>query len=143
MPGNAFMKALNGSHRVLLAVTRGRVGWRFGTMTVLEVTTTGRRSGQPRTVLLTSPIARDGGFVLVASKGGYPDHPDWYKNLVADPRVSVSVAGGPAKQMVARTASADERAAMWPEVVRAYRGYASYQRRTEREIPLVVLSPVA
>jgi len=143
VPGNAFMKALNGSHRILLAVTRGRVGWKFGTMTVLEVTTTGRTSGQPRTVLLTSPIARDGGFVLVASKGGYPDHPDWYKNMVADPRVSVSVAGGPAQPMVARTASADERAAMWPEVVRAYRGYASYQRRTQREIPLVVLSPAA
>ena len=141
MPGNAFMKALNGSHRVLLAVSRGRVGWRFGTMTVLEVTTTGRTSGQPRTVLLTSPIARDGTFVLVASKGGHPDHPDWYKNMVANPRVSVSVAGGAPTPMVARTASADERAAMWPDVVRAYRGYASYQRRTTREIPLVVLSP--
>lgn len=143
MPGNAFMKALNGSHRILLAATRGRVGWKFGTMTVLEVTTTGRRSGQPRIVLLTSPIARDGGFVLVASKGGHPDHPDWYKNMVADPRVTVSVAGRPAQQMVARTASAEERTAMWPEVVRAYRGYASYQRRTQREIPLVLLSPAA
>jgi deazaflavin-dependent oxidoreductase (nitroreductase family) len=137
------MKALNGSHRILLAATRGRVGWKFGTMTVLEVTTTGRRSGQPRIVLLTSPIARDGGFVLVASKGGHPDHPDWYKNMVADPRVTVSVAGRPAQQMVARTASAEERTAMWPEVVRAYRGYASYQRRTQREIPLVLLSPAA
>jgi deazaflavin-dependent oxidoreductase (nitroreductase family) len=141
MPGNAFMKALNGSHRILLAVTRGRVGWQFGPRTVLEVTTTGRKSGQPRTVLLTSPIARDGGYVLVASKGGYPDHPDWYKNMVTDPRVTVSVAGGAVRQMVARTASADERTAMWPEVVRAYRGYASYQRRTQREIPLVVVSP--
>jgi deazaflavin-dependent oxidoreductase (nitroreductase family) len=79
----------------------------------------------------------------VASKGGYPDHPDWYKNMVAIPLVSVSVAGGEPTSMVARTASADERAAMWPDVVRAYRGYASYQRRTQREIPLVVLSPAA
>lgn len=135
------MKALNGSHRVLLAVSRGRVGWRFGTMTVLEVTTTGRSSGRPRTVLLTAPIARDGTFVLVASKGGHPDHPDWYKNMVANPRVTVSVAGGESQAMVARAASAGERSAMWPDVVRAYRGYASYQRRTTREIPLVVLSP--
>lgn len=135
------MKALNGSHRILLAATRGRIGWKFGTMDVLEVTTTGRTSGQPRTVLLTSPIARDGTYVLVASKGGHPDHPDWYKNMSANPTVTVSVAGGPARRMVARTASADERSAMWPEVVRAYRGYAAYQRRTPREIPLVVLSP--
>jgi deazaflavin-dependent oxidoreductase (nitroreductase family) len=109
-------------------------------MPVVELTTTGRKSGQQRTVLLTSPVQEGGTIVLVASRGGDDHHPAWYLNLCAHPRVTVSVKGGPTEVMIARTASADERARWWPDVVKAYRGYASYQKKTSREIPLVVLT---
>jgi deazaflavin-dependent oxidoreductase (nitroreductase family) len=76
----------------------------------------------------------------VASKGGDDRNPDWYGNLVADPDVEVTV-DGTTRPMRARTATADEKAELWPTVTQAYKGYAAYQRRTERDIPLVILEP--
>lgn len=140
MPANALLKGMNAVHRVILFVSRGRAGWQVGPMPVVELTTTGRKSGEQRTVLLTSPVQEGGSIVLVASRGGDDFHPAWYLNLCANPRVTASVKGGPAETMIARTASADERARWWPEVVKAYRGYESYQNKTTREIPLVVLT---
>jgi deazaflavin-dependent oxidoreductase (nitroreductase family) len=79
--------------------------------------------------------------VLVASKGGGDDrHPEWYRNLVADPDVELTV-GGTTRPMRAHTADPTEQDELWPRIVAAYRGYADYQRRTEREIPVVVLVP--
>jgi len=136
-----LMLTLTGMHRALLRITRGRVGSRLGSMSVIELTTRGRRSGESRSVLLTV-AARDGdGLVIVASRGGDDAHPAWYLNLEADPLVRVTEPGHPARNMRARVANTHERERLWPLVVGAYRGYAGYQRRTDRVIPLVVLEP--
>lgn len=141
MPADFVLKGMNAVHRVILGVTRGRAGWQVGPMPVVELTTVGRKSGARRTVLLTSPIQEGDSIVLVASRGGDDHHPAWYLNLCDDPRVQVSVKGAPVRPMLARTATTDERTRWWPDVVKAYRGYASYQKKTAREIPLVVLTP--
>ena len=90
--------------------------------------------------LLTSPVHDDQRIVLVASKGGHTDHPDWYKNAIANPDVTL-VVDGRSMPMHARTATAEERAELWPRVVKTYKGYAGYQRNTDREIPLLVCEP--
>jgi deazaflavin-dependent oxidoreductase (nitroreductase family) len=141
MPADFVLKGMNAIHRVILGVTRGKAGWQVGPMPVVELTTIGRKSGARRTVLLTSPIQEGDAIVLVASRGGDDHHPAWYLNLCANPRVQASVKGAPERVMVARTATADERTRWWPDVVKAYRGYAAYQKKTAREIPLVVLTP--
>lgn len=133
-------RMLNRVHRGILAVSGGRVGARLGTMPVVELHTVGRSSGARRSVMLTSPIHDDGRYVLVASKGGDDRHPAWYLNLVADPAVELTVEGR-TTPMVARTATGDERAALWSRIVREYRGYGGYQRKTSREIPVVVCEP--
>lgn len=126
-------------HRAIFDASQGRVFGRVGTMPVVKLTTNGRRSGQPRTVMLTSPArAADGSLVVVASWGGDDAHPAWYLNLEADPQVEVT-AEGRTFTATARTASAEERDALWPTVVATYDSYAGYQRATDREIPLVVL----
>jgi deazaflavin-dependent oxidoreductase (nitroreductase family) len=79
-------------------------------------------------------------LVLVASKGGYPKHPAWFHNLLAHPETTVQV-GRERRAVRARVADPAERARLWPEVVRFYSGFATYQERTEREIPLVILEP--
>lgn len=141
MPADFVLKGMNAVHRVILGVSRGKAGWQFGPMPVVELTTIGRKSGARRTVLLTSPIQEGDSIVLVASRGGDDHHPAWYVNLCANPRVYVSVKGEPQRVMRARTATPEERTRWWPDVVKAYRGYASYQKKTTREIPLVVLTP--
>ena len=80
-------------------------------------------------------------IVVIASYGGRPEHPAWYRNLVASPRVRVQI-GGRRQEMMARTATMDERAFWWPRVVSAYDGYRAYQSRTDRQIPIVFLEPV-
>jgi deazaflavin-dependent oxidoreductase (nitroreductase family) len=134
------LKAMNAIHRGVLTLTGGRLGHSILGMQAVELHTTGRKSGQRRTVMLTSPVYDTDRVVLVASKGGDDRPPDWYRNLVADPDVELTVKGA-TRPMLARTASPEERAALWPSVVRAYRGYALYQERTSREIPLVILEP--
>src|SRR5687767_11139425 len=132
--------ALENGHRALLALTGGRFPKRVAGMQPVELHHTGRSSGQPRSTLLTAPIFEPERVVLIASKGGHPDHPDWYKNLVANPDVEL-VANGERRAVRARTAQSDERAELWEQVVSVYRGYAGYQRNTDREIPVVVLEP--
>lgn len=131
------MKSMNASHRVLLALTRGKLGGRIGSMPVVELHTIGRRSGTPRRTLLTAPIIEDDRVVLVASKGGDDRDPDWYRNLVATPEVRITI-DGTTTEYTARTASTEEKAEMWPRIVDAYKGYAGYQRRTDRDIPVVI-----
>lgn len=126
-------------HALLYRASRGRVGGRLLSMEQVLLTTTGRISGKPRTTPL-SAIPDGDDLVLVASDGGSPQHPQWYRNLVADGRVEIQ-RGAAHLPMQARTATAQERARLWPVVVGVYRGYAAYQRRTSREIPLVVLEP--
>lgn len=141
MPSDAALKVMNAAHRLLLKASFGKLGWKAGSMPVLELTTTGRKSGEPRSVMLTSPMQRGDEIVVVASKGGEPTHPAWYLNLVADPEVQVAMGGAARTPYVARVASAEERAELWPQVTSSYDGYAGYQRKTDREIPLVLLTP--
>ena len=130
-------RLLSAFHRGVLSVFRWRVAGRIAGMPIVELRTVGRRTGAPRTVVLSAPIDEPGRLVFVASRGGDDRHPDWYRNLLADPRVTV-IRGGTRSAMLARTATAEERAELWPRVVAAYGGYADYQRRTTREIPLVI-----
>lgn len=133
-------KVMNATHRVLLAVSGGRVGRRAFGMPVVELTTTGRKSGRPRRTMLTSPVHDDDRVVLVASFGGEPRHPAWYLNLREAPDVEIEFLGE-RREMRARTATADEKAELWPAIVAAYKGYAQYQKRTDRDIPVVILEP--
>ena len=140
MPSDLFLKNMNRVHRVIRGVSFGKLGWTAANMPVLELTTTGRKSGEARTVLLTSPVQQGDSLVIIASKGGEPTHPAWYLNLVADPNVTVTTEHE-TKAMLARVADGDERAELWPKVVQAARNYADYQKKTDREIPVVILDP--
>lgn len=133
------MKAMNAVHRALIAVTGGRAGWDVRGMPVLELTTTGRKSGQARTNLLTSPVRIGGDPVVVASRGGDDAHPAWYLNLRDDADVLVAERGRPAEPRHARILAGEERAVVWERVVDRYPHYAGYQSKTAREIPLIVL----
>lgn len=134
---------MNLLHSGVLKVSGGRIGQRLGNMAVYRVTTTGRVSGRPRTVLLTAPVHDGDSVVFVASKGGDNRDPDWYRNMVAHPQFIVEpVDGSGRRTLVARTASAAEKAELWPKIVAAYRGYAGYQSKTSRDIPVVVAEPL-
>ena len=133
----SFFKAMNRAHRVLLKLTGGRLGWRVGRMPVLQLTTTGRRSGIRRSVMLTSPHRENGLFVIVASKGGEDTHPAWFLNLLENPQVVVTVEGGVASKMIARVVSPEERARLWPIIIGKHVNYARYQATTDREIPAI------
>jgi deazaflavin-dependent oxidoreductase (nitroreductase family) len=133
-------KAMNRVHRGVLRLSGGRVlGSAFG-MQVVELHTVGRVSGQPRSTMLTAPVIDGARIVLVASKGGDDRDPDWFRNLIAQPEAELTIEGQ-RRLIQARQASAGEKAELWPRVVAAYRGYAGYQRRTERDIPLVICEP--
>ena len=133
-------KAVNVVHRTLFDATNGRIGGRIAGMQALVLTTTGRKSGATRSTMLTAPIVDGDTVVLVASYGGDDREPQWSKNLRANPDVEIAMSGRK-RPMRARIASADERASLWPRVTSTYKGYAGYQTRTEREIPLVILEP--
>jgi deazaflavin-dependent oxidoreductase (nitroreductase family) len=141
MPTDLVLKTVNTFHRGLLKISGGRLGWKAGGMPVVELTTTGRKSGQPRPVMLTSPVQEGDAIVVVASRGGDDHHPAWFLNLRDQPDVEVAYAGKPKQSMRARVANTEERTALWPRVTAAYKGYAGYQTKTDREIPLVLLEP--
>ena len=90
--------------------------------------------------MLTAPVHDNGRYVLVASKGGDDRHPNWYLNLVAHPEVELTVRGS-TLLMRARTATPAEKAELWPRIVGAYSGYATYQTKTSRDIPVVICEP--
>ena len=141
MPSDAMLKTMNTIHRGVLKLSGGRIGWNAAKMPVLELTTTGRKSGQKRSVMLTSPVREGDAYVIVASRGGDDHHPAWFLNLRDNPSVEVSVKGKPAQAMRARVATSAERDRLWPKVTATYKNYANYQKKTEREIPLVFLEP--
>jgi deazaflavin-dependent oxidoreductase (nitroreductase family) len=118
--------------------TGGKVGqiWREGS-TILLLTTTGRRSGEPRTTPLI--YAQDGDrYIIVASKGGAPEHPGWYEDLTKTPNVELQV-GNEVFQAQAHTASGEERERLWRKANEVWPHYDEYARKTDREIPVVVL----
>lgn len=141
MPHDLVLKAMNAFHKGVLRASNGRLGWHASGMPVVALTTLGRRSGQPRTVMLTSPWQEGETVVVVASRGGDDHHPAWFLNLQADPVVEAAVGGQPRKRMRARVASTAERERLWPLVTADHKNYAGYQSRTDREIPLVLLEP--
>ena len=139
MKDQAF-KLWTGAHRAVFRASKGRVGGTGFGMPVLILTTIGRESGQPRETMLTSPTQPAGSVVLVAAFGGDDRHPACYLNLRDNPDVEILMRGRHQK-MKARVATADEKAQLWPLVVAAYKGYAGYQTKTDRDIPLVILEP--
>jgi deazaflavin-dependent oxidoreductase (nitroreductase family) len=138
-----MLHAMNSFHRGMLKVSGGRLGWSALGMSVLELTTTGAKSGQPRRVMLTSPMEEGDVIVVVASRGGDPVHPAWYHNILAKPEVDVVYRGQPRRRMHARVATPEERARLWPVLTKRHANYAGYQAKTDREIPLVLLEPVS
>ena len=111
-----------------------------GLVPTLLLTATGHKSGRERVVPLIYGEHGDA-YVIVASKGGFPTNPAWYVNLTAQPEVKVQVAAKRFRAR-ARTATGDERAALWQRMAAIYSPYIEYQKRTEREIPVVVLEPI-
>jgi deazaflavin-dependent oxidoreductase (nitroreductase family) len=117
--------------------TDGADGHLWNGVPCLLLTTVGRKSGEPLTLPLI--YGRDGErVVIVASRGGAPDHPAWYKNLAANPRVRVQIAAEKFAA-TARTAAATERARLWRAMTQIWPAYDEYQSKTTREIPVVVL----
>ena len=126
-------------HRFLLRATGGRLGSRLGNLKVLLLETTGNKSGQPRSVGL-SHLEQDGRYFVVASFAGEDRDPAWAKNLRAEPKASVTVAGR-SFPVVARILEGDEREAMFGRFVEADPAYGEYTQRTTREIPVFELRP--
>jgi deazaflavin-dependent oxidoreductase (nitroreductase family) len=137
---DAGFKLLNLTHKGVLRLTGGRWPKLLFGMPGVELETIGRKSGEPRTTMLTTPVHDESRVVLIASKGGDHRDPQWYRNLVANPEVRVTM-NGETRSMRARTASPGERASMWPQAVAVYKGYASYQEKAGREIPVVICEP--
>jgi len=119
--------------------TNGEQGYLWNGASILLLTTTGRKSGELRTSALI--FGRDGDdLLLVASQGGAPTHPNWYHNLSANPDVEVQVKGD-VFRATARTANDDEKARLWSIMTDVWPNYDAYQERTDRAIPVVVLTP--
>lgn len=139
--GSVLVKWMSAINTWLFRATGGKVGGRFlRGAPVLLLTTTGRKSGQPR----TSPLLylEDGeSIILVASKGGMSHSPLWFHNLEANPNCEVEI-GTRRQAMVARRASAEEKRALWPRLVAMYKDYDDYQARTTRDIPVLILTKV-
>ena len=119
--------------------TDGEEGYLWNGVPSLLLTTTGRKSGAPRTQALI--FGRDGDdYLVVASMGGMPQHPAWYLNLTANPQVEIQVRGDRMSAQ-ARTATSDEKPRLWQIMRELWPNYDQYQSRTDREIPVVVLTP--
>ncbi|WP_019927543.1 nitroreductase family deazaflavin-dependent oxidoreductase [Nocardia sp. BMG111209] len=117
----------------------GERGYIWNGVPILLLTATGRRSGRPRTSALI--FGRDGDdYLIVASKGGAPEHPEWYRNLTAHPEAEIQVRDRHIP-VVARTARDDEKSRLWSIMTEVWPNYDSYQARTDRPIPVVVLTP--
>jgi deazaflavin-dependent oxidoreductase (nitroreductase family) len=139
---NLGFRILGGLHTRVYRATGGKVGGRVAKVPVLLLTTTGRKSGQPRTNPLLYTHAGDDAYMVIASKGGAPRHPLWYSNLQANPIAEVTV-GRRTRQMRARDAEGEERERLWRALADLYPGYDKYAQKTSRRIPVVVLEPVA
>lgn len=137
---DVVFKAVTRFHQLVFDVTKGKVTSKGMGMPVLKLTTVGRKSGQRRSTMLTSPLIEGDNVILVASYGGDDRNPMWYSNLVANPDVDI-VMNGSSKAMRARVAEGDERTRLWEALAAKHANYAGYQRKTSRQIPVVVLEP--
>ena len=137
-----FMKLMSKANTWVFRASGGRLGAKFrGGASVGLLTTTGRKSGAERTTPLIY-LADGERIALVASQGGMPRNPLWYDNLSAQPEVAFQTPKGK-RRYRAHIANSSEKAALWPRLVAIYPDYAEYQKRTEREIPVVVLEPTS
>jgi F420H(2)-dependent quinone reductase len=126
-------------HLYAYKLTRGRLGGHLTPLQIQLLTTEGRKTHRERTTPLTY-LRHGDSYVLVASNGGRDFPPIWYRNLQANPRAAIQIYGRKL-QVVARTADDAEREELWQKVVSLWDGYVGYQLRTDRRIPLVILSP--
>jgi deazaflavin-dependent oxidoreductase (nitroreductase family) len=132
-----FTKLMTRVHNLIYRMSGGRIGGRMFNSPVLLLTTTGRRSGQRRTIPLLYLKTPDG-YAIAASYAGADRHPAWYRNLESRPEATIQV-GAEVVEVTAETADAERRAELWPKLVEMYPDYAVYQARTERDIPVVLL----
>jgi len=142
------MKFMAKAQVKVFELTGGRVGstWRVGAgfrkpVPTLLLEHRGRKSGRLFTTPLLYLRSGSGDVVIVGSQGGLPKHPQWYFNLVAHPETRIHLKGHRGVAVTARVAGPEERAELWPRLVELYADFAKYQAWTEREIPVVVLSP--
>ena len=139
-PARLAWKLGSGAHTGVYRATGGKLFGRMGKSPILLLNTVGRKSGKKRTTPLL--YVMDGeDFVIIASKGGAPTHPAWYLNLRSNPEVTVEV-GDREVRVRAEEADPEEKARLWQKMVEMYPAYDGYQKKTEREIPLLVLHPV-
>jgi deazaflavin-dependent oxidoreductase (nitroreductase family) len=136
-----LIRGMSKTHLAVQRLSRGRALGRVAGMPVLLLTTTGRRTGKARTTPLT--FFRDGeGIAVVASNGGADRPPDWSLNLEANPRATVEI-GTDKFTVTARTASDEERERLWSVITATFSGYAVYEKKTARRIPVVILTPLS
>lgn len=128
------------NHKRLYRLTGGKLGGRIGGNPVLLLTTKGRKSGEPRTVALAH-LEKSEKWVVIASFAGQPRHPGWWLNLLEDPVGKVQK-GATVTDIRAREAEGEEREALWTAICEQEAGFAEYQTRTDRRIPVVVLEPI-
>jgi F420H(2)-dependent quinone reductase len=133
------LKTMSSVHRALYRRSGGRAVGRVWGLSILLLTTTGRKSGARRTTPLCY-LADGDDLVVVASNGGMDWFPDWWLNLLREPRATVEI-GRERRAVVARQASPEERERLWRAITAIAPGYLGYQRRTHREIPLGILEP--
>ncbi len=139
-PAGLALKLGSGAHAGVYRATGGKLFGSMGKSPILLLNTVGRKTGRKR----TSPLlyVMDGeDFVIIASKGGAATHPAWYLNLRANPEATVEI-GDRELQVEAEVADPEDKARLWQKMVEIYPTYDDYQRKTEREIPLLVLRPV-
>jgi deazaflavin-dependent oxidoreductase (nitroreductase family) len=140
-PARLAMKLGSGAHAGVYRASGGKLFGRVGKSPILLLNTVGRKSGKKR----TSPLlyVMDGeDFVIIASKGGAPTHPDWYLSLRANPEAAVEI-GDREVRVRAEEADPEEKTRLWRKMVEMYPTYDDYQKKTQREIPLLVLHPVS
>ena len=136
---NTIQKTLMKAHTAVYRATGGKVAGRVFKSPVLLLTTTGRKSGMERTTPLLY-LEDDEDLVVVASNGGAAKHPAWWLNLKANPEATVEIGDRKLRVRAQRT-SPEEKERLWPKLVAMYSSYEDYQKKTEREIPVVVLRP--
>lgn len=133
-------KTISTFHRSVFDLSKGKMAGKASGMPVVKLTTIGRKSGLPRATMLTSPLLEGDNVILVASYGGDDRDPMWFSNIVANPDVDI-VMNGSTRTMRARVAESDERTRLWEALTAKHANYAGYQRKTLRQIPVVVLEP--
>jgi deazaflavin-dependent oxidoreductase (nitroreductase family) len=137
---NVLMRFFLKGHVFLYRLTGGKIGGKMGSNPILLLDSIGRKSGQKRTTPLV--FFRDGdSYVIIASNGGAPAHPAWYHNLKSKAKTTVQVMDK-VMSVTAVVASSSERGRIWPELIAKHEQFRQYQEKTEREIPLVVLTPL-